>query len=527
MIGLIRYAFRQLREAPGFAVTAVLTLALGIGASTAIFAVIDAVLLEPLPFARPDRLVAVAPQPDSIASVPTMQDYQARSRTFTSLAAYRRWSPAQKAADATAAHRILTVSQSFFSTLGTRFAMGGSWPMTGNEADCSSLAVVSGGYWKRLGGGGTLGKRVLNLDNRDFQIAGVLPVEQAIEGSFDLNLPEVFVQLGCDTEGKPNDRGDSDYRLIGRLRQGATIAQANADLAHTDKLLRAAYPRDYSDAEAAFSKPPLVTPYLELLVGTETKPALLMTFAACGLLLLIACANLANLLLARNTRRRGEFAIRATMGATLGQLLRQLMVESAMLVAFGATAGLLLSAGVLQAVKTSTAFHLPRLAHTSLRPAVLIFAAVLGGAVVLFLTLLPAWRTLRPGLLADMQGAGKSSAGRSLHLAGRLLVVAQLTLTVVLMACAGWMIGGVYVLLHQPLGFAPEHLLMCKRSSVRTTRPGSRPVRRSSSCSRWLPACARFRAWHPWPSRTMSLWDTPSTATIFAPTRIPSSASSR
>jgi hypothetical protein len=149
MFRLFRYALRQLRDNPGFASTAILTLTIGIGASTAIFAVLDAVLLEPLPFAQPDRLVAVVFQPDNDASVPTMQDYLSRSTTFAGLAAYRQWSPAQKVTGIQGAHRFLIVSQGFFSTLGTRFALGSSWPITGNEQDCSSQAIVSGGYWKR------------------------------------------------------------------------------------------------------------------------------------------------------------------------------------------------------------------------------------------------------------------------------------------------------------------------------------------------------------------------------------------
>jgi predicted permease len=462
MFLFLRHAFRQLRESPGFAVTAILTLTLGIGASTAIFAVLDAVLLEPLPFAQPDRLVAVTSPPDGVVSIPTMQDYQSRSTTFSSLAAYREWSPDQKTTNTTAARRILAVTQGFFSTLGTRFALGASWPITGNEQDCSSQAIISGGYWKRLEGGGSLGNRMLNLDGRDFQIAGVLPLEQTIEGSYALNQPEVFVPIGCDSQERPNSRGDMSFDLIGRLRAGVTLAQANADLSRVDRTLQKDYPNDYGADKAAFRKAPLVFPYIELLVGTETKPALLMTLAACGLLLVIACANLASLLLARNTRRRSEFATRATLGATLGQLLRQLMVESALLVGLGAASGIGLAVIVLELLKTTTALHLPRLAHASMRPAVLAFVVAVSAAVTFFLTLLPAWRTLRPGLLRDLQGVGRTTAGRSLRLAGRLLVVAQLSLTVVLLACAGWMIGGVYLLLHQSLGFAPDHLLMLK-----------------------------------------------------------------
>jgi predicted permease len=462
MFQFLRYALRQLRESPGFAATAIMALTLGIGSSTAIFAVLNAVLLEPLPFPQPDRLVAVASQPDGTVSIPTMQDYLSRSTTFSSLAAYRQWSPTQKTTDGTAASRILAVSQGFFSTLGTRFALGTSWPNTGNEQDCLSQVVVSGGYWKRLSGGGVLGNRMLNLDGRDFQITGVLPLEQTIEGSYALNQPEVFVQIGCDREERPSSRGDRSFELIGRLRPGVTVGQANTDLARVEQTLQKDYPNDYIDYAAALKDPPVVFSYIELLVGTETKPALLMTLAACGLLLAIACANLASLMLARNGRRRSEFATRATLGATLGQLVRQLTVESLVLVSLGAAGGTALGQLVLELLKTATGLHLPRLAHASVHLAVVAFVVVVSAVVTFFLTLLPAWRILRPGLLQDLQGSGRSTAGRSLRLAGRLLVVAQLTLTVVLLACAGWMIGGVYLLLHQPLGFAPDHLLMLK-----------------------------------------------------------------
>jgi predicted permease len=457
MYPLLRFSFRQLRQSPGFAITAILTLALGIGTSTAIFAVLNAVLLEPLPFEEPDRLVAVETQPDLTVSIPTMQDYQLRSSTFSSFAAYREWSPTQKTPDVPAARRILIVSQSFFSTLGTYFALGTSWPITGNEQDCSSVVVVSGGYWKRLGGGSTLGHRMLNLDGRDFQIAGVLPLEQTIEGSDRLNQPEVFAQIGCDNEEHPNSRGDQSFLLIGRLRPAVTLSQANTDLWRVQQTLEKDFPIDYS---AVLNKRPVVFPYVELLVGTETKPALLMTLAACGFLLVIACANLASLLLARNTRRRTEFATRATLGAGLCQLLTQLTIESSVLVSLGAASGIGLALLILALLKATTSLHLPRLGHASMHPTVLAFVVAVSAAVTFFLTLLPAWRTLRPELLQDIQSGRQSSAGRSLRFARRMLVVAQITLTVVLLACAGWMIGGVYLLLHQPLGFAPDHLLM-------------------------------------------------------------------
>lgn len=462
MLQPLRYAFRRLRESPGFAITAILSLTLGIGASTAMFGVLDSVLLRPLPFAEPDRLVAIASQPDRVISIPTMQDYQSGSTTFQNLAAYRPWGATQRTVGAPAARLILEVSQSFFNTLGTRFALGTDWPITGNERDCSAQAIVSDGYWKQLGGGSYLDKRILRIDERDFEIAGVLPQEQAIEGDYSFNHPDVFVQIGCDREAQPEVRGDASFEVIGRLRSRATLAQANADLARIDQILQREYPNDYGARRTTFRHPPIVFPYIDLIVGVQTKPALLMTFGACGLLLTIACANLTSILLARNTRRRSEFATRSTLGASLGHLLAQLVTESAVLVAPGAAGGIAVALVILELLRKTTAVEIPRLGHASMQPIVLLFVLSVSSLITVILTLLPAWRTLRRGLLQDIQGMGRASVGPSLRLLGRGIVVAQLTLTTVLIACAGWMIGGVYLLLHQPLGFTPDHLLMFK-----------------------------------------------------------------
>ncbi len=461
MYRLLRHAFRQLCLSPGFAATAIVTLTVGIGATVAIFAILDAVLLEPLPFPRPDRLVAVESQPDGVVSIPTMQDYEARSTSFESLTAYRSWSPERQGADALAARRILAVSQGFLATLGVRFALGSNWAVSGNEQDCNLQAIVSGAFWNRIGGS-ALGERALNLDNRTFRIAGVLPAEQEIEGSGELNRPEVFVPVGCDAEENPNSRGDQAFNVIGRLRPGVTLPQANADLVRVDRTLQQDYPGEYPVYNAAVRQTTLVFPYIELLVGTDARSGLLMTFAACGLLLLIACSNLGNLLLARITRRRGEFATRATLGATPRHLLAQLVFENGLMVVLGAAGGIALALLVLKLVKASAPIHMPRLAHASLHPAVFAFILLLSAGVVFLLTVLPARRALRPGLLADLQGAGHSTSSRSLRVAGRLLVIAQISLALVLLACAGWMIGSVYLLLHQPLGFAPDHLLQAE-----------------------------------------------------------------
>ncbi|HEY2002879.1 MAG TPA: ABC transporter permease, partial [Acidobacteriaceae bacterium] len=340
MLHSLRYALRQLRNSPGFAATAILTLAVGIGATTAIFSILNAVLLQPLPFPHPDRLVAVASVPDETTSIPTIRDWQSRGNSFTSIAAYRGWSPTVRTTQGTQVGNVVEVSQNFFTTLGTSFALGGDLPQTGNERDCTSQAIVSGGFWKRLGGGPTLGTRTLEINRHTFQITGVLPLSQTIEGTESLNQPAIFVPTGCDPWQHPDHRGSFGYWIIGRLRPGVSISEATADLARVQSTLDHDFPNDYN---GLLGRPPVILPWITKLTGTDTRPALYSTFAACGLLLLIACANLANLLLARSIRRRREFATRATLGARFTQLLRQLLLESAVLAVAGSVAGIVIA----------------------------------------------------------------------------------------------------------------------------------------------------------------------------------------
>lgn len=157
MLRSLRFSLRRLRNSSGFAVTAILTLALGIGATTAIFSILDAVLLRPLPFPHPDRLVAIASMPDETVSIPTTQDWQARGNSFQSIGAYRGWSPTVRTSQGTHVGNVVEVSQNFFSTLGANFALGGDLPQTGNERDCTGQAIVSAGFWKRLSGGSVSG----------------------------------------------------------------------------------------------------------------------------------------------------------------------------------------------------------------------------------------------------------------------------------------------------------------------------------------------------------------------------------
>lgn len=382
MLHSLRYAIRQLRNSPGFAVTAILTLALGIGATTAIFSILDAVLLQPLPFPHPERLVAVAVLPDEIVSAPTIHDWQTRGHSFQSIAGYRGWAPTVQSSLGSHVGNVAEVTQNFLSTLGAGFALGHDLPQTGNEQDCTGEVVVSGDFWKRLGGGSSLG-RTIEMDRRTYQIVGVL--SQPIEGSYSLNQPEIVMPTGCDPYARPTNRGSNSYWVVGRLRAGVSTFEATADLGRVHATLRKDFPNDYNGSER---RPPVVIPWITKVTGAQTKPALYSTLAACGLLLLIGCANLANLLLARSVKRRREFATRATLGARFGQLLRQLLVESAVLAFAGAVAGILLAYGALHLLLEARALHLPRLAHAAISPGVLAFVICVTTMVTVLLTLL-------------------------------------------------------------------------------------------------------------------------------------------
>ncbi len=456
MFRSIRFALRQFRNAPGFTVIAVLTLALGIGATTTIFSVLDAVLLEPLPFPQADRLIALSSTPWNGVSIPTIEDWQARSRSFLSIAAYRGAVPTVRSARGSETGQVVEVTQNFLATLGTSFALGGDFAQTGNERDCASQVIVSGAYWNKLGGGIALGGRTLEIDRHTFQIVGVLLMAQQFEGPDALNHPEILLPLGCDPFRHPSDRGLFDYLAIGRLRPGVTLRQAEADLIAIQRPLTRAFPRYYP---ASFL--PAIVPLKDFVAGSNTRSALLATLAGCGLLLLIGCANLANLLLARNTRRRHELATRATLGASLRQLLGQLLIESGLLAVLGSLAGLGLASAVLHGVKQIAVLQLPRLGHAALQSRVLMFAVFVSAAVTILLTLLPAFRSLRPSLLADLSLSGRgASSASSLSRSGRILVAAQVMFALVMVACAGWMTASVYTLIHQPLGFDPQHLLL-------------------------------------------------------------------
>ena len=471
MINTCKAALRQLQRSAGFSYTVILILAIGIGVTTAMYSVLYAVVLQPLPFPEPDRLVALSAKVWDNFSFPTLQDWQRRTHAFQSMAAYAGWSPRIESTAGVGHADATLVSKNFLSTLGASLALGRDFTQTGNEADCLGQAIVTDAYWRRMGGGNSLTGRTLELDHKTYAVIGVL---SPIETGGILDGSKVLTPLSCDQAKSATDRGESSFQGIGRLRPGISLVEAAAELTTAQGQIRHDYPNFYP---AAFT--PVLMPFADHEVGTGTRSALFATLSACGMLLLISCANLTNLMLARNTQRRAEFAIRATLGATPRHLVGQLLAENCALAIVAASLGLLLSGLLVRAAQEVKVVHLARLGQASLNFPALAFVAAVTLLVAIMLTILPAMRSFRPALLTDLSnGSARTSGSKGLRRAGRLLVASQLALALVLVASAGWMVSSVFILLHQSLGFDPDHLLFATtnlRGPVRD--PNSNPAR--------------------------------------------------
>lgn len=464
------FGLRQLRRSPGFAVTGLLIIAMGLGVTTAMYSIVYAVMLKPLPFAQPERLVALGANPWRSFSLPTMQEWRTGSQALASIAAYTGWAPRIESSAGLGHANALVVSQNFLATLGVSLQLGHDFTQSGDESDCFNEAIVTESYWRRMAGDSTLGSRTLQLDYRTYNVIGVLAPSAALEDMDALGQPSILTAIGCDPAMHVNSRGDSNFRGIARLKPGVSVSRALQELTTLQKNISRAYPGYYPAAYA-----PTMMPLADLISGAETRSALWATLAGCGMLLLISCANLTNLLLARSIRRRSEFALRAMLGAQPLRIFRQMLTENATLVALGSALGVALASLLVRLAKRSAMLHLPRLNEAHMDLPSVAFAAGAAAIVAILLTVLPAARSRRMTLAEDLRSgnSGTSSAPSGLRRAGRLLVSAQIAMAFVLVAVSGWMVSSVVMLLHQPLGFDPNHLLFASTDLRGPDRNGS------------------------------------------------------
>jgi putative ABC transport system permease protein len=463
-----RYAARVLSKSPAFTIVAVLSLALGIGANTAVFSVVHAVLLRPLPYPQPNNLMLVGEQPSaSDVTIPEYEFWKKNSSSFASAAGERGASDLTlSAGDKREAITAITVTADFFRTLGVPPALGREFDAQETHPGGPQAVVLTDSLWRRFFGADpqVLG-RVVNLNDAAFTVVGVLPRDFAYPQASD-----AFVPLR--PSGSAEDLG-SNTGIIARLKPGVTRRQAEAEM----QTLTAAFRRTFPDAGRDYRGLTLV-PYQESLVG-DVRLNLLLMFGAVGLLLLIACSNLASLLLARLETRQREIAVRLALGSGRSRLLRQFLIENMLLGLAGSLAGLLGAYWLLSGLLALIPFHLPASQPIRLDLPVLTFTLAIGLGTALVFSLAPLLTSSRMDVYETLKSGGRlSGAGPARQRTRSVLVVSEVALSVTLLVAAGLLIQSLYRLHQEQLGFNPHGLITFSTPPTRE-RAGNPTARKS------------------------------------------------
>src|SRR5215472_2676505 len=453
----LRFAMRVLRKAPGFTAVAILTLALGIGANTAVFSVVNGVLLNPLPYPHPERLAAVAerfpPFPEASISYPNFLDWTRLNHTFERLAAYRHTSFNLTGSGEAQRLSGVQASASFFSLLGVRPLIGRDFLPEDDQKRAAPVVMLSEGFWNsKFGGSPEILGKMLTLDGTGYTVVGVIPRNfYFCCESINFQLGDVYVPIGSGGDSWLTERGfHPGIRAVGRMKPGVTLAQAQADVDEIAANLAKTYPDTDQNAGV------VLTPLRERMVE-GIQSTLLVLLAAVGFVLLIACVNVANLLLSRAKGRAREFAIRSVLGATQQRVIRQLLTESLLLSIAGGGLGLLFASWGTQSALGVLPEALPRANDVRIDPRVLFFTmAVTIIAGVLF-GLAPALKTSRPDPNETLKETGRGTSVR--HRAQATFVVAELALALVLLIGAGLTVRSLARLWNVNRGFNPQNVL--------------------------------------------------------------------
>lgn len=449
----LRYALRSFRKSPGFAAIAVLTLALGISANTALFSVVNGVLLNPLPFPHSEQLVGVYGKAPGFDRGPmsylNFLDWQRETKTFSSMAIYRGQDYNFTAKNEAERLSGYMVSADFFSTLEVNPVLGRTFRHDDDQIGAQPVVILSGGLWQRKFGSSPdiIGKSLI-LNGTSYTVVGVIPPGFNFYG----NDRDVYAPIGQWNDPSFLDRRISvSARAFGRLKLGITLPQAKADMDVIARNLSLAYPVADKDVGIA------LVAMKEDIVGS-VQPFLLVLLAAVGFLLLIACTNVANLLLARAMGRSREFAVRAALGASQTRMVRQLLTESALLAAMGGSLGLLLAYSGTKAVLNTLPGTLPRANEVSLDGRVLLFTMLLSLFAAIVFGLAPALKSSHVNLL-DVLKEGGRGAGSARHRMQAVFVAMQVAMALVLLIGAGLMLRSLGALWQVNPGFNPSHAI--------------------------------------------------------------------
>jgi predicted permease len=426
-----RYSLRQLRRSPGTTAVMVFTLALAIGATTAIFSVVYGVLLRPLPYSDANRIMAVFEVNSkggwSHLADPNFDDFRDQNRSFETIAKYSAYVVSVSGASQPTRTMVAHVSPDFLKVFGIQPILGRDFTIGDAKKGAAPVILVSYGYWRQyLGSSPDLSQSHLKIDDAVFSVVGVLPAGFQFPADVGLWLP-------TDLNGENQSRTAHNYSAVGHLRDGVTVEQANRDISAIARRIR-----DASSEQGDYLlKGGIVMPLQDSITG-KARPALLVLLGAVGFLLLVACANVANLLLAQAAVRNRELAIRSALGAARGRLIRQFLTEALLLALVGGGLGVLGAYWGVAGLIGLAPQNLPRLDSVSISIPVLVFALLLSAAVAVSLGLFAAVRATSGDLRKDLGEGGRGQAGsQSSQRVGRAIVAAQIAITLVLVVGAG------------------------------------------------------------------------------------------
>jgi putative ABC transport system permease protein len=472
----LRYGVRMLLKSPVFTAVAVATLALGIGANTAIFSVVYAVLFRPLPFEKPEQLVVVwetvlaRGNVEGTPSPPDFREWRGRAKSFRQMTAF--YDTNFNLSGAAAPERLsgAVVSADLFAMLGVNAALGRTFLTTEEQYGAHRVVVLSHTLWRRrFGGDARLVGQNITLDDQQYTVVGVAPpgfnFADFVGGGADV---EMWTPMAFAPGDRQNTRGNHFLRVLARLKPGLTIAQAQAEMDAVTVQLG----QEHQENAGLGAR---VVPLRDELVGGY-RTGLLVLLGAVGLVLLIACANVANLLLARAAARRREFAIRSALGASRLRVARQLLTESLLLGAAGGAVGMLLAWWGVKLLLALGPADLPRAAEISVDGSALAFTLLLSAGTGVVFGLLPALYTFKFDLSGAFKEGGRSATtGRQAGVLRRALVVTEVAMSLVLLIGAGLLAGSFWRLLRVDPGFNPEKLLTVQITLPETRYPRSSP----------------------------------------------------